>query len=118
MPGVGFGLGKERLIMLMEEAGSGFGGKQFPQLFVAWIGDEAREFALKLVSELRKQGVRCELDTRERNLKGQMKYANKLGASFTAVIGEDEVNSGEITLKNMESGDQIKVKKEDLANAV
>lgn len=118
MPGVGFGLGKERLIMMMEEAGSDFGGDFTPQLFVAWIGDDSREFAVKLISELRKKGIRCELDTRERNLKGQMKYANKLGASYTAVIGDDEVKSGEITLKNMESGEQIKVKREDLANAI
>ena len=118
MPGVGFGLGKERLIMLMEETGSDFGGRVNPQLFVAWIGDEAREYSVRLVSELRKSGIRCELDTRERNLKGQMKYANKLGAAYTAVIGEDEVKSGEITLKNMETSEQIKVKKEDLADAV
>lgn len=118
MPGVGFGLGKERLIMLMEESGNDFGGDIRPQLFVAWIGDEAREYAVKLVNDLRKKGLRCELDTRERNLKGQMKYANKLGAAYTAVIGEDEVKSGEITLKNMESGEQKKVKREELADAI
>lgn len=118
MPGVGFGLGKERLIMLMEESGNDFGGDIRPQLFVAWIGDEAREYAVKLVNDLRKEGLRCELDTRERNLKGQMKYANKLGAAYTAVIGEDEVKSGESTLKNMESGEQKKVKREELADAI
>ena len=118
MPGVGFGLGKERLIMLMEESGNDFGGDIRPQLFVAWIGDEAREYAVKLVNDLRKKGLRCELDTRERNLKGQMKYANKLGAAYTAVIGEDEVKSGEITLKDMESGEQKKVKREELADAI
>ena len=118
MPGVGFGLGKERLIMLMEESGNDFGGDIRPQLFVAWIGDEAREYAVKLVNDLRKEGLRCELDTRERNLKGQMKYANKLCAAYTAVIGEDEVKSGEITLKNMESGEQKKVKREELADAI
>ena len=118
MPGVGFGLGKERLIMLMEACNSDFGGDIKPQLFIAWIGNEAREYSIKLVQEMRKQGVSCELDTKERNLKGQMKYANKLGAAHTAVIGEDEVKSGEITLKNMETGEQIKVKREDLANAI
>ena len=118
MPGVGFGLGKERLLMLMEACGADFGGDTKPQLFIAWIGDEARDYAVSLVSELRKEGISCEIDTRERNLKGQMKYANKLGAVYTAVIGDDEVKSGEITLKYMESGEQIKVKREDLANAV
>lgn len=58
------------------------------------------------------------MDTRERNLKGQMKYANKLGAAFTAVIGDDEVASGEITLKNMTTSEQTKVRREDLANAL
>jgi histidyl-tRNA synthetase len=58
------------------------------------------------------------MDTRERNLKGQMKYANKLGAEYTAVIGGDEVESGEITLKNMSTSEQTKVRRGDLANAL
>ena len=118
MPGVGFGLGKERLIMMMEEAGSDFGGEFKPQIFVAWIGDESREYAVKLITELRNKGIRAEIDTKERNFKGQMKFANKTGAAYTAVIGEDEVNSDEITLKNMDTGEQTKVKREDLANAL
>ena len=118
MPGVGFGLGKERLLLLMDACGSGFGEDTPPQVFLAWIGDEARTYAIKLLYELRKQGIRAEIDTRERNLKGQMKYANKVKAAFTAVIGDDEIQSGEITLKNMETGEQIRVKREDLANAL
>ena len=118
MPGVGFGLGKERLLLLMDACGSGFGEDTPPQVFLAWIGDEARTYAIKLLYELRKQGIRAEIDTRERNLKGQMKYANKVKAAFTAVIGENEIQSGEITLKNMETGEQIRVKREDLANAL
>ena len=58
------------------------------------------------------------MDTRERNLKGQMKYANKLGAAYTVVIGEDEVASGELTLKNMESSEQTKVRREELADVI
>ena len=58
------------------------------------------------------------MDTRERNLKGQMKYANKLGAEYTVVIGDDEVASGELTLKNMETSEQTKVRREDLADAL
>ena len=118
MPGVGFGLGKERLLLLMDACGSGFGKDTAPQVFLAWIGDAAKSYAIKLLYELRKQGIRAEIDTRERNLKGQMKYANKVKAAFTAVIGDDEIQSGEITLKNMETGEQIRVKREDLANAL
>ena len=118
MPGVGFGLGKERLILLMEANDNDFGGTEVPQLFIAWIGDEAREYSVKLIHEIRQQGIKAELDTKERNLKGQMKYANKLGAKYTVVIGEDEVNSGELTLKNMQTSEQTKVRREELINAL
>ena len=118
MPGVGFGLGKERLLLLMEACGHDFGAAPAPQIFLAWIGDEAKLYALNLLHELREHGIRADMDTRERNLKGQMKYANKLGAEYTAVIGGDEVASGEITLKNMSTSEQTKVSREDLANAL
>ncbi len=118
MPGVGFGLGKERLLLLMDACGHDFGAAPAPQIFLAWIGDEAKLYALNLLHELRGKGIRADMDTKERNLKGQMKYANKLGAEFTAVIGGDEVASGEITLKNMSTSEQTKVKRGDLANAL
>ena len=118
MPGVGFGLGKERLLMMMELAGHDFGGGTGPQIFIAWIGDEAREYSVRLLHELRTKGIRAEMDTRERNLKGQMKYANKLGAQYTVVIGEDEVRSGELTLKNMSDSTQTKVRKDGLADVI
>ena len=118
MPGVGFGLGKERLLLLMEACGHDFGAAPAPQIFLAWIGDEAKLYALKLLHELRGKGIRADMDTRERNLKGQMKYANKLGAEYTAVIGGDEVASGEITLKNMSTSEQTKVRRGDLADAL
>ena len=118
MPGVGFGLGKERLLMLMDACGHDFGAAPAPQLFLAWIGDDAKLYALTLLHELREKGIRAEMDTRERNLKGQMKYANKLGAAYTAIIGGDEVASGEITLKNMSTSEQTKVSRGDLANAL
>jgi len=118
MPGVGFGLGKERLLLLMEACGHDFGAAPGPQIFLAWIGDEAKLYALKLLHELRGKGIRADMDTRERNLKGQMKYANKLGAEYTAVIGDDEVASGEITLKNMSTSEQTKIRRGDLANAL
>ena len=118
MPGVGFGLGKERLLLLMDACGHDFGAPPAPQIFLAWIGDEAKLYALNILHELRDLGIRADMDTRERNLKGQMKYANKLGAEFTAVIGGDEVASGEITLKNMSTSEQTKVRKEALADAL
>ena len=118
MPGVGFGLGKERLLLLMDACSFDFGEPEGPQIFLAWIGDEAKTYSVRLLHELRNAGIRAEIDTRERNLRGQMKYANKLGAAYTVVIGDDEVSSGELTLKNMETSEQTKVRREELANAI
>ncbi|MBR0308131.1 MAG: histidine--tRNA ligase [Mogibacterium sp.] len=118
MPGVGFGLGKERLLLTMEACGSEIAPDGGPRVFIAYIGDDARAYSAGLLHELRSAGIRAEMDTRERNLKGQMKYANKLGAEYTVVIGDDEVASGELTLKNMETSEQTKVRREDLADAL
>ena len=104
--------------MLMENAGETFGGEESPQLFISWIGDNAKDYAVTLLHELRGQGVRVDMDTKERNLKGQMKYANRLGAQYTVVIDDDEVSSGDLTLKNMESGEQTKVRRDELVNAL
>ena len=118
MPGVGFGLGKERLLMLMESCDNDFGGEQAPEIFVAWIGDENLPYSLALLNELRQKGVRAVLDTKARNLKGQLKYANKLGALYSLVIGEDEVKTGELTLKDMKEGNQVKVHRDELITEI
>ena len=104
--------------MLMEASGADFGGKETPELFVAWVGDEALSYSLGLVYSLRKQGVRVIIDTKARNLKGQLKYANKLGAAYTVVIGEDEISTGELTLKNMNTSEQTKTAREDLIKTI
>lgn len=118
MPGVGFGLGKERLLMLMESCDNDFGGEQAPEIFVAWIGDENLPYSLALLNEIRQKGVRAVLDTKARNLKGQLKYANKLGALYSLVIGEDEVKTGELTLKDMKEGNQVKVHRDELITEI
>ncbi len=118
MPGVGFGLGKERLLMLMELCGADFGENQKPEILVAFIGDNAKHYALKLVQDLRREHVRAAIDTQERNLKGQMKYSNKIGAKYSIVIGDDEIESGELTLKNMESGEQIHITRDQIVETI
>lgn len=118
MPGVGFGLGKERLILLMEACGSDFGGEERPSVFVAWVGDEALSYSLKLVQSLRKNGISAAMDTKARNLKGQLKYANKLQARYSIVIGEDELKTGELILKNMDTSEQSKMTKDALIEAI
>ncbi len=118
MPGVGFGLGKERLIMLMESAGSDFGGTKGPDLFIAWAQKEAIPYCLKLMQNLRAKGIKVVIDTKNRNLKGQLKYADKLGARYSIVIGEDEMNSCILTLKDMEKSEQTKLSVDELIKTI
>lgn len=114
IPGVGFGLGIERLLMLMEEKGVEIPEPEAPEAFIAVMGDNAKAFGLKLLRDLRNKGVKAEMDTLARNIKGQFKYANRLGAKFTVVIGEDELEKGIVSIKEMETSQQREVKLENL----
>lgn len=118
MPGVGFGLGKERLLLLMDQNQDSLTDKNIPDVAISYIGDEARKFALNLVQKLRHEGLATIIDTLNRNLKGQMKYANKLMAKYSIVIGEDEIKNGVVTLKDMTSGNQKQINSSDIAKEI
>lgn len=114
LTGVGFGMGKERLLMLMSENGHNFGGIYKPDYFVAFVSDEARLYAINLVNALRNSGKSAVIDVCERKLKSQMKLADKVDAKYSIIIGEDEINSNKLTIKDMTTGNQIKVDKNEL----
>lgn len=114
LTGVGFGMGKERLLMLMSENGHDFGGIYKPDYFVAFVSDEARLYAINLVNALRNSGKSAVIDVCERKLKSQMKLADKVDAKYSIIIGEDEINSNKLTIKDMTTGNQIKVDKNEL----
>ena len=114
IPGVGFGLGVERLLMLMESSGIEIPQPEPIKAFIAVMGDQAKAFGLKLLRELRKRGIKAEMDTLERNIKGQFKYADRLGARYTVVIGENELNEGVVSVKEMATSQQKQVKLENL----
>lgn len=114
LTGVGFGMGKERLLMLMSENGHDFGGIYKPDYFVAFVSDEARLYAINLVNALRNSGKSAIIDVCERKLKSQMKFADKVDAKYSIIIGEDEINSNKLTIKDMTTGNQIKVDKNEL----
>ena len=117
-PGVGFGLGKERLLILMEQNDIVVDDPNVPDISVSFIGDKARLYALDLVHKLRAGGVSAIIDTLNRNLKGQMKYANKLNARYSVVIGENEIEKGIVTLKNMYSGEQKEISAIDITKEI
>ena len=114
LTGVGFGMGKERLLMLMNENGHDFGGIYKPDYFVAFVSDEARLYAINLVNALRNSGKSAIIDVCERKLKSQMKLADKVDAKYSIIIGEDEINSNKLTIKDMTTGNQIKVDRNEL----
>lgn len=113
-PGIGFGLGIERLLIVMEACGAYLPENPPIDLFVAFVGDNAKTFAQKLAHDVRKQGFSAVTDIAERNLKGQFKYADRVNSRFTVVIGYDEIESGELTIKNMNTGDQKHIRLEEL----
>ena len=118
IPGVGFGLGKERLLILMEQNDIIVDDPNVPDISVSFIGDKARLYALDLVHKLRACGVSAIIDTLNRNLKGQMKYANKLNARYSVVIGDNEIEKGIVTLKNMHSGEQKEINAIDITKEI
>lgn len=114
-PGVGFGLGKERLLLTMEACGVEIPEPAGADVFIAVMGDEARAAGLKLMRELRQNGLAVQMDIMGRNIKNQFKYANRIHASKTVVIGQDELENDSFTIKNMETSEQVTVPMGSLA---
>lgn len=108
-PGVGWGMGKERILMTMEACGVEIPEPAGTDVFIAFMGDKAKAFALKLMHDLRLKGVAVQMDVMGRNFKNQFKFANRAGAAKTVIIGESELESGMLQIKDMESGEQIEV---------
>ena len=114
MPAVGFGMGIERLIMTLEKEQIEIPKGNLFDLYIGAIGEEEKKYAFKLAHDLRHLGVNCEINHMGRSVKAEMKFANKLGAAFTAIIGEDELTSKKINLKRMSDGEIFEASLENL----
>ncbi|OOM79455.1 histidine--tRNA ligase [Clostridium sp. BL-8] len=114
MPAVGFGMGVERLIMTLEKEGIEIPKENLFDLYIGARGEEESKFAFKLASDLRNLGVKCEINHMGRSVKAEMKYANKLGAAFTTILGEDELANKKVNLKRMSDGETFEVSLESL----
>ena len=115
LPACGFGMGMERLMMLLEAQGKTLPAEPRIQLYAAPASEEQSYLASKIVNDLRYEGISALTDLGSRSLKAQMKYANKKNALYTTVLGEDEVNKGVATVKNMDSGEQTTLSLENFA---
>ena len=109
LSGIGFGMGLTRVILAMKEQGLDDIALARPELYVAALGSGAAIKALEIVERLRREGKICECDIVGRSLKAQMKYANKIGAKYTLIIGDSEIECGRAQLRNMENGEQTEV---------
>ena len=109
LSGIGFGMGITRLILAMREAGLDNVTAPTPVLYVSALGERAMIKGLEITERLRRLGRYVECDVVGRSLKAQMKYANKIGAKYTLIIGDDEIDKGVAQLRNMENGEQSEV---------
>ena len=117
LPAVGFGMGLERVLMLMDAEGIRIPEPAWYDVFVTYMGDHQLD-AFSLVQRLRAQGLKADMDHCGRSLKAQFKYANKTSAGVTATMGDDEVEKGVVTLKRMSDGNQKTVPLDQAAAAI
>lgn len=104
-PGIGFGLGIERLLLEMDSQNIEIPMPEGPDIFIGFIGEKAEQLAESISLKLRAAGILCDKDIMGRSVKAQMKYANKINARFIIILGENEVESGKVELKNMSTGE-------------
>lgn len=108
-PGIGYAMGLERIIAAMERQGLEFPADRKFDVFIAALGDHAREEAFTLLYNLRRAGVAGEMDLMGRSLKAQMKYADKLHARFTLILGDQELAKGVAVVRDMAAGEQREI---------
>ncbi len=113
--GIGFGMGTERLIMVMKQQGVQPEPPRLYDAFIVTMGDDARVEGIKLARELRSNGIKCDIDHAARSMKAQFKYANKLGAPVVAVIAGDELAQGVVKIKDMAKSEEHTIARADVA---
>ena len=106
---LGFAMGLERLMLLMEAQGCEFPQAEKPDLFIVALGEKATLKALEIAKDMREEGFSALLDLNQRSVRAQMKYADKLGAKFNVVIGDNEVENKIAKLKNMQTGEETEI---------
>jgi histidyl-tRNA synthetase len=114
-PGIGFSIGEDRLVMSVQETGSAPAANV--DVFVATMGSAAEMLAGELAAELRGQGISVERSA-DKKLKRALEVASKTGARFTLILGDDEVASGQYSLKEMATGEQVKLSRSELSGRI
>lgn len=115
-PSLGCAIGIERLMLLMEAQGCEFPEAEKPDLFIVALGEKATLKAVEIAKDMREEGFSALLDLNQRSVRAQMKYADKLGAKFNVVIGDNEVEAKTAKLKNMQTGEETEINLDTFVN--
>lgn len=115
-PSLGFAMGIERLMLLMEAQGCEFPEAEKPDLFIVALGEKATLKAVEIAKDMKEEGFSALLDLNQRSVRAQMKYADKLGAKFNVVIGDNEVEAKTAKLKNMQTGEETEINLDTFVN--
>lgn len=118
LPGIGFALGLERLLLALDTLGIKESAQSGIDAFIAVMNGKYESPALRILNEIRRAGIRADKDYTGRSGKAQMKYADKLGAKLVILIGDEEMEQGFLTLRNMENKEQLRVENEQLINTI
>jgi len=117
-PAIGFGTGIERLVLNLKKQKVAIPTSPSPTAFIAYLGQEAKDEAIKLASWLRESGISATTTLSERSLKAQLKQANTAGARYAVIIGEEEVKAGTVVLRDMARGEQKTINAAELGKAL
>ena len=115
-PSLGFGMGLERLQLVMEAQGCNFPEPSRPDLFIVAMGEKATLKAVEIAKDMRDEGFSVVYDLNGRSLRAQMKYADKLGSKFNVVIGDNEVENKVVSLKDMATGKSSEINLDTFVN--
>ncbi|HVT89794.1 MAG TPA: histidine--tRNA ligase [Tepidisphaeraceae bacterium] len=113
-PGVGFGSGIERLLIALEAQGAAIPNSQKPLIWLVSQNDAARDYNFILIAELRAAGIACDMDLTGRKQDKQMKLANREHATWCIIVGETELTSNSVMLKNLSTGEQLPVGRSEI----
>lgn len=117
-PGVGFAAGIERMIMVMNQQKINWPKPKCIDIFIVKVSAENKDTAFRLLQKIRNSGLSADLDYSDGSLKSQMRIANKIGARYTVIIGEEELSKDMVTLRNMQTKEQKKVKLDEIEKGV
>lgn len=117
-PGIGFAMSIERLLLAMEAEGVSFEEDPSVDMYVVTLGDDAKRVGAQLLHQLRTNGIRADMDYTNRKMKAQMKSADRLGAKYVAIIGEEEVTENVVMFRNMSDRAQEKVLVDEVVSKI